>query len=260
MGRRSHVCARLDPAFQHANGAGGWVRLVLTGILAAIAGCGGGESDSRVSQSSDAGGEPSRAVDDTDRDGLCDITEWDFGTNPDRADSDGDGLPDLIELGNGFGPLERSAPATDQIGELSAERGASLDFPVRVTVDGDGRAVSGFFIDIPSLYLDGSSAADFFAGATAVSADPIDGPRRVNADAAEFVAVLGTTRLLFNLRFEYRVPGGSDETEPSCQRAYPFRYAIKASDGEDLAERLYLLRVGAGASSAIPYCLPTDCH
>lgn len=42
---------------------------------------------------------------DTDKDGLVDIQEIQFKTNPNHPDSDGDGFVDGLEIRNGFDPL-----------------------------------------------------------------------------------------------------------------------------------------------------------
>lgn len=44
---------------------------------------------------------------DTDRDGLVDIQEVQFKTNPNHPDSDGDGFVDGLEIKQGFDPLSR---------------------------------------------------------------------------------------------------------------------------------------------------------
>jgi hypothetical protein len=216
--------------------------------------------------------EPVPAPSDGDGDGLCDVTEDEFGTDPAMIDTDGDRLPDLIELVNGFDATDPESPFDDQLGYLEARRESSMDFPVRVTVDGDGQGFSGYFQALTAIYADGRSAADFFAGATAVSAYPIDGVRSINEGSAHFAAVLGRTRLAFSLRFEYLDELGVLD----CKRAYPFRYAIKSDDGVTRAERLYLLIVvpensidiapprSAGAmpltDAAGEHCLPQSCQ
>jgi hypothetical protein len=196
---------------------------------------------------------------DTDGDGLCDFTEEEFGTDADAVDSDGEGLPDLTELINGFDPTDPEDPLGDQLGYLDARRGGDMEFPVRATVHGDGQGVSGYFQPLAAVYADGLSAADFFAGATAVSAYPVDGVRGINESSAHFADVLGRTRLAFSLRFAYPF----DELGMlDCVRSYPFRYAIKSDDGETRAERLYLLIVVPEGSAATgdEHCLPNSCQ
>lgn len=196
------------------------------------------------------------ALPDGDGDGLCDFTEEEFGTDASAVDSDGDRLPDLTELINGFDATDPESPLGDQLGYLEARRDSSMAFPVRATVDGDGQGVSGYFQPLAAVYADGLSAADFFAGAAAVSAHPVDGVRGINESSAHFAEVLGKTRLAFSLRFEY--PFGELGTL-DCARSYPFRYAIKSDDGETRAERLYLLIV-VPEGSGDEHCLPHSCQ
>jgi len=197
---------------------------------------------------------------DRDEDGLCDSTENEVGTDPRDGDSDHDGLPDLIELVYGFDPTEPLEPAADQIGMLEARRGGSLEFPVRATVEGDGQGLRGIFQSLPSIYADGRAAADFFVGASAVSADPVDGVRSINEESARFAAVLGKTRLGFILQFAY----AAEELDPmsvECTRSYPFSYAVQSDDGHTRAERMYLLLVvPESAESEASHCLPRNCQ
>ena len=195
---------------------------------------------------------------DFDSDGLCDGSEIEIGTNPELEDSDGDEIPDLIEVVSNFDPVDEADPAVDQVAFLEGARGSSLGFAVRSTVDGDGQSLAGWFAAAGSFYRDEMSAADYFVGASAVSADPIDAARSINEESARFAAVLGKTRLAFNLRFEY---GNRPDLE--CGRAYPFRYAIKSDDGETRSERFYLLVVGAGGAVGLPtadFCIPSTCE
>lgn len=204
---------------------------------------------------------PPDEIMDSDGDGLCDITEDHVGTDPGAADSDADGLSDLEELTTGFDPTNAELPSADQLVHLAAERGAATEFAVRATVQGTGGSVSGFFEALPFLDPDGLNAADFFHGAVAVAADPIDAVRSIHSESSRFAAVLGKTRLAFSLRFEYPI-ARLDPAAVTCTRTYPFRYAIKADDGTLRANGYYLLRVIPAGSSAdaAPYCLPVTCQ
>ena len=68
--------------------------------------------------------------------------------------------------------------------------------------------------------------------------------------------MLGSTRLAFNLRFEFPELTGAD-----CSRALPFLYGIKSDDGEDYRGREHLLVVVAedAADDRSPWCLPKSC-
>jgi hypothetical protein len=234
-------------------------------VMVALCGCGAGQASDAVDagpDAGDAGGSsepPSISLPtDTDSDGLCDRTERQFGTDAETKDTDADGLPDLIEVGNGFDATSPDEPAEDQVASLIGEPGSALEFPVRMTVQGDGQALSGYFEVIPSIYADGMTAQDFFRGTMATAADPVDGVRSVQPGSARFAGVLGRTRLGFALRFEYPEDGAVVE----CGRAYPLRYALKSDDGMTVAERLFLLvvapEVEPGATRQ--YCLPNRCQ
>lgn len=227
-----------------------------------LLGCAGGtESEPPAS----GGGPSGAAIDpptgdygDGDGDGLCDGTELELGTNPELEDTDGDQLPDLIEAVSNFDPVDDEDPASDQIAFMPGSRGTNLGFAVRSTVDGDGQSLAGWFTAAGSFYRDDMTAADFFVGATAVSADPIDAARSINEESARFAAVLGKTRLAFNLSFEF-----GDRPDLECGRAYPFRYAIKSDDGETRSERFYLLVVGKNGAAGLDtaaFCIPSTCE
>jgi hypothetical protein len=232
-------------------------------VIVALCGCNAdlpGQVADAGADAGDAGGSPAPPValpKDTDSDGLCDRTERQFGTDALAKDTDADGLPDLIEVGNGFDATSPDEPAEDQVAYLVGEPGSVLEFPVRMTVQGDGQALSGYFEVIPSIYADGMTAQDFFRGTMATAADPVDGVRSVQPGSARFAGVLGRTRLSFALRFEY--PEGA---AVECGRAYPLRYALKSDDGMTVAERLFLLAVAPAVEAGLerPYCLPSRCQ
>lgn len=195
---------------------------------------------------------------DEDNDGLCDRTERQLATSPDVADSDGDGLPDLIEASSGFEPSNATVPAEDQVAHLLAEPGAVLDFPVHVTVEGDGTALTGHLEPSGSVYGDGRSARDFVVSTTAIEANPVDGVRRIEPGSARFTGVLGRTRLSFSVRFEY--PEHFDA--PACALGYPLRYELKSEDGSMVADRLFMLLVAPPSAddSADAFCVPQRCQ
>lgn len=239
------------------------VRHAFGALLIGLCACGAGEaapSGAEIDIFVD-GGDGSRAPGDADDDGLCDPREEELGTDARAKDSDADGLPDRAEIVNGFDPTDPGSPAIDQLGYLQARISATVDFPVRATVDGNGESISGSFVALPALDPDGLTAGDFFRSAVAVSADPIDSVRSINGESARFGSVLGKTRLAFSLRFEYSGESQLHE-ELSCARAYPFRYAIKTDDGRVRAERLFVLvLVPEGANTdEIDYCRPPYCQ
>lgn len=194
-------------------------------------------------------------VKDADADGLCDVTEQNLGSDPEMADTDGDGFPDVIEYY--FGSiLDTSGPLPADLVFLTASPGARVDREIRVTVDGEGEGHSGAFDALPSPYPD-ASAADFYAGALAVSAQPPDHVRGIEADAQRFGTVQGSTRLSFNLSFQYN---GDIEPQPDCSAGYPFVYRVKA-EGLGQAAQVYMLLVVAppGLPADAGYCIPSSC-
>jgi hypothetical protein len=231
----------------------------LAGMLGLLAACGEDafrDPSEPPTLRADGGFSHPRVLD-ADADGLCDSTEADLGTDPNEVDSDGDGIPDIIELVAGLEPVMPADPAPDQLVYLPGARGAAVDFETRFTVEGDGQGLSGWFGALGTLYRDGDSADLYHVGSTALQAAPIDAARSIEAGSARFEAVLGKTRLSFLLRFEF-----GDRAERTCNRAYPFRYAIKSDDGQTRGERTYLLVVGAAGATQVmadTFCLPSGC-
>lgn len=248
MGRRMHARER------HVRVPG----CVLLSVL--LWACGDAPASSRDTPALRPGADAGEGASplDRDEDGLCDDTEGELGTDPDALDTDRDGLPDVIELVSGHEPVVSEDPPPEQLAYLVGDRGAAVDFEARFTVEGDGQALTGWFASLGALYRDGDNAERYFAGASALEASPADAARSIVRDAARFEAVLGRTRLSFQLRFEL----GADQASRGCARAYPFRYSIKSDDGVTRAERAYLLVIGeTGASTLVAdaFCLPSGC-
>lgn len=175
---------------------------------------------------------------DTDADGVCNATEEDFGTDASSGDSDADGISDLVEIAYDLGELDASRPAPERLAILAGRPGASIEFPVRATVRGDGDGQLGTFEVEPAVYDDRRDAETFFTGALAVSAEPHENVRGIDYGAEKFTSVLGETRLAFSLRFEQPI----EEIEP-CVRGYPFRYTITSTRGDVTNVERYLLVV-----------------
>ena len=72
---------------------------------------------------------------DTDGDGLPDGVEIQMGTNPTKTDSDGDGLDDAEEVALGLNPSDRD---TDGDGLLDGQERALGTDPLQIDTDGDG--------------------------------------------------------------------------------------------------------------------------
>lgn len=192
---------------------------------------------------------------DTDHDGACDATELTYGSDPNTPDGDRDGLPDLTELLSNFDPSDPTSPNADQIGYISGAPQAVLDFPLRMTVEGNGLGYSGEFRDFETIDERGFRAKDFFEGAVAISGEPPDNVRGIQAESEHFSSVLGKTRLSFQLRFQVR----SSNLAP-CTMGYPFEYRLKATDGKYVASRDYFLVVTHDGQGERPqFCMPPAC-
>lgn len=175
---------------------------------------------------------------DTDADGVCDATEEELGTDAKVADTDEDGIADLVEIAYDLGELDASRPASERVAVLDGRPGASIEFQVRATVHGDGDGESGTFEVEPAVYDDDRDAGTFFTGALAVSAEPHENVRGIDYGAEKFASVLGETRLAFSLRFEQPI-----EEIPPCVRGYPFSYTITSTRGDVTNVDRYLLVV-----------------
>jgi hypothetical protein len=79
-------------------------------------------------------GPPGAFTEDPDADGLTTVREWDLGTDPYDPDTNGDGIPDGIEVASG-----QSATNSDLDGDglLNAEERALGTDPFRADTDGD---------------------------------------------------------------------------------------------------------------------------
>lgn len=193
---------------------------------------------------------------DADADGLCDVTEEQFGTRLDALDTDEDGIPDLPEVVFGYDAVDPDEPLDYELAFLPSTPGASTTLGVRSTVVGAGEAHGGAFEGLASLDASGLTAADFFARGTAVSADPPENVRGIEPGGERFASVLGETRLSFELEFRY------ERSEPvQCTQAFPFRYLVKSEAGRTVRIHTLLLIVGPAdtGGDAESYCLPASC-
>jgi len=194
---------------------------------------------------------------DTDRDGVCDRYEDTLGSDPLRGDTDRDGLPDFSEIIGGFNLTDPTTPAPDQVAYILGSTGATLDFPLRVTLEGSGQGYSGEFrVRSDALDPRGYTAKDFFEGAIAISGEPPDNVRGVQSESERFMSVMGKTRLSFQLHFRVRT-----EELPRCAIAYPFEYRMKADDGRFATARDYVLVVVPESSNGErrSFCVPEVC-
>lgn len=229
-------------------------------IVWALAGCSGdtsGPRDGSVIGIRDSGvdGQVAPAREDSDGDGLCDDTEARQGTSLQNIDSDGDALPDLMEVLYGFIATDPRSPAEDEVAYLELRPDAEVRLAIRFTVDGTGGDFSGFFEDSASPYDDGSSAGLYLVGSQAISAEPPEAVRVIERTKQLFRSVLGPARL--ELEALFRADDVIDDD--LCTRAYPFRYALREDGTGVVDDHLYLLIVAMPGSGPGDYCQTLEC-
>jgi hypothetical protein len=202
------------------------------------------------------GGKRSDPNDDRDHDGVCDGTELTLGSDPERADTDRDGIPDYTEVNANFPLTDPSIPGPDQVLYLSADSYTTIDFVVRMTVNGSGLGYTGEFRPFEAFDARGITARDFYLGAEAIGGEPTDNVRGMQPEAERFESVLGKTRVSFQLHFAVGMVKVAD-----CTIGYPFEYRLKDDNGRFTASRDYLLIVSpdSRAQGELKYCSPTSC-
>lgn len=200
----------------------------------------------------DAGGptdRPNQAIDtgpgddrgDRDRDGLCNATERQAQTDLDRADTDGDGIIDFIELSSGSDPNNpRDPPQSDHVTLVeSAEHVAALEVFTDVEGGGDVFSLTGFD---RTPGLDGRLAGEVVRYTVdAVGADPLG---FVQSFAGErFVGVSGQVRLHWRVSFRPRVIIDPDAgvSTPGCRRTYDLVLAVQRAGGDAVETRTVTL-------------------
>jgi hypothetical protein len=215
-------------------------------------------SDASIPPAAISGNAGSRSDpnDDRDRDGLCNGTELAIASDPDRIDTDRDGLPDFTEAFINFSATDPLIPAPDQVTYLSAASDHPLDFEVRMTVIGSGLGYTGEFRGLDAPDARGITAKDFYLGAEAVAGEPVDNVRGIQAESERFESVLGKTRVSFLLHFAI----GATKV-PGCSLGYPFEYRLKDDNGRFSAARDYLLIVTPDLNTAgeHTFCVPASC-
>lgn len=180
----------------------------------------------------DGGSEPA----DSDGDGVCDMTESVWGTDPLAPDTDLDGFNDRVELDFGFSPLQTDSPARDLLVFMQETEGSTLQVPIELIVRGGGETYSGGFEAEPVPGLIDYTAATFLESAHAIGALPMENVFEVQSAEQRFVSVIGRTQLVFEIRFAF-----GTALPRSCATAFPFRYQVKRGDGVLVAYRRHLL-------------------
>ncbi len=204
----------------------------------------------------DAGGGGPDANDpflDSDGDGLCNDTEHTRGTDPFAPDTDADGYSDWVEVVFGFDALLPASPDREAVFTLTESEAAETIVPVVVLVRGRGEDYSGALEALDGRDPLGITARDFHTGSVALYANPPENVAAVEPEAERFRIVVGLTELHYEARFAF-----GDNLVRRCLRAYPFRYAIKRSDGRIVSSlRKLLVIVPEGGSVArSEWCAP----
>lgn len=214
--------------------------------MLAIHGCTG---DEQPIGDSDA----SSAPNDSDSDWLCNTTEARTRTDPHLVDSDGDRVPDGIEVQYAYNPLDAADPGPTALVLLAATPGGQTEVDLHVVVDGAGESFAGEVDAWPALEAAWPSAERYFAGAVATSAEPPDHVFGFPTNGDQFGSVVGETRLGFRLRFVY-----GQDTSATCAQVVTFNYAVKRQDGVRFGDRRYLLIV-APDTNDLQWCPPSTC-
>jgi hypothetical protein len=221
---------------------------------------GAGPNDPEPIADAGSGEQGEQREDDRDRDGVCDLVEInELMSDPDRADTDGDSIPDFTEVIASYNPTNPNLPAPDQVAYLSAAPDTVIDVPVRITLDGIGQGYTGEFRAWDALDPRGLTARDFFESAVALGGEPPDNIRGLQSESGRFTSVLGKTRLSFTLRF--RMSAAAAEQTARCTIGYPFEYRLKADNGSFAAARDYLLIVVPESTGGEKrsFCVPEAC-
>ncbi|MFO0604075.1 MAG: thrombospondin type 3 repeat-containing protein [Polyangiales bacterium] len=208
------------------------------------------------------------ATADTDRDGLCDLTEVMRRTDLTRADTDGDGLLDSFELRIGSDPLSGRSPfAADRV-LLREGSTAFATVEHLFQYQGVGDVVSATALD-RTAGLDGARPSDLWDFTVdATDASPAAFVRAVAGP--RFVGVLGMVVLRWRMTLTPRAstPMGV-RAVLGCRRAYETQIAVKQEGGDILATRPIVLELappeGDAGAPAWPtvspegLCLPARC-
>ena len=185
------------------------MRATLLALSFTLAGCGTVVTSPDAAPRVDRPPVPDRPPDvsataDTDRDGLCDLTETMRRTALDRADTDGDGLLDSFEVRIGSDPLSgRSPPAADRV-LLREGDPAFATLEHLVEYRGIGDVVSASVLDRTGA-VDGARPSDRWdLAVVATEASPAAFVRAVTGP--RFVGVLGAVVLRWRLTATPRTP------------------------------------------------------
>ena len=179
--------------------------------------------------------DPTDSIEDMDEDGLRNIEEYRYGTNPADSDTDGDGLSDLWELYFGFNPGDSSDAGLDSDGdELTnlQEYEASTD-PWKADTDGDGLSDGQEVLDI----LSDPRTADFDGYELVQTISGADTSLRVG-DWLEQVGALVSAGRRGYVEYALDLPEseiyrvelvGVDAADSRGWRSFPFRTSLDSN-------------------------------
>jgi hypothetical protein len=201
-------------------------------LVAAVGGC--SESNPVPPATFDGGFLPRE--NDRDGDGICNEGELDLGSDPDDPDTDDDEYPDGVEILFGFDALLAASPPRERVIFLRENEASGTQVTVTAEVEGAGEDYAGAFEALDAVDDFGLRADAFYTDSVALFANPDVNVGLV--DQERFRGVVGLTRLSFEIRFAFR-----NATPRLCLRAYPFRYNIKPSNGDERRSGTHLLVV-----------------
>jgi len=219
------------------------MRLSYLILLSTQCGC----TDSRALPVVDGAGEIDNPLLDTDGDGLCDATEQSYGSDPFSIDTDADTVSDYTEVRLGFDPNQPASPPRDTV--LTLAEGSTAHTRIDVTVDGMGQTFTGAFEPIGPVDSLGRDARGFYERSVALTATPPDNVVAVIEAEERFRIVLGTTRLVFEVRFAF-----GDNPVTSCINGYGYFYTVRDQSGSIYLQDRRLLFVLPRERDA-PWCV-----
>ncbi len=199
---------------------------------------------------------------DGDGDGLCDATERDgWGTDPTRADSDGDGIPDGYEIQLGYDPLRTLTPDPTELVLLDEVPIGVAQMGIVRAVNASGQNFLGAFQAVPLIEPFNDpfmmDASTFLTGIIATTAVPRENVFEIDREGGEFLGVIDRTQLAWEIQFAY-----GETMVRGCARVYPWRFSIKRSDGRlvYLVQRLLVVIPPGSTLQDTTWCSVTPCR
>ncbi len=175
---------------------------------------------------------PADSIEDMDEDGLRNIEEYRYGTNPTESDTDGDGISDLWELYFGFNPGDPSDGGVDSDGDelTNLQEYEASTAPWKADTDGDGLSDGQEVLDIQS----DPRTADFDGYELVQTISGADTSLRVG-DWVEQGSTLASVGRRGYVEYALDLPGseiyrvelvGADAADSRGWRSFPFRTTL----------------------------------